>query len=322
MHFPPPAMMSELRHNLPDLLHNYGSRQEILDQKLAWALQWPVELVHAVAGASQCYPWLRTWFAGRRVLIPEPTFGEYSRIFPGAASYTDRPGLDWDEIERKAGDADVVVFVNPNNPTGTTLHTRDIADFATRNPATTVIVDESFLDFSDEPSIVPLLGDGVLTNVLVIKSLSKCLGVPGLRTGVLLTSDPELGARIREETPIWNLSSVAENFLEVMLKHRPALEQSYERTAADREHLGELLAASPVVDTVYPSGADFLLVRLTVDAAGADRLARVMAEQHDVLVKDASAKMADGSGYWRLAVRRPEDHLVLMAAVESAVRAQ
>jgi histidinol-phosphate/aromatic aminotransferase/cobyric acid decarboxylase-like protein/CTP:phosphocholine cytidylyltransferase-like protein len=318
MHFPPSAMLSELRHNLPDLLHNYGSRQDILDQKLAWALQWPVELVHAVAGASQCYPWLRSWFGGHRVLIPEPTFGEYSRIFPEAARYTDPPGLDWDEIERKAGDADVVVFVNPNNPTGSTLRTRDIADFAARNPATAVIVDESFLDFSGEPSIVAELGDGALPNVLVIKSLSKSLGVPGLRTGVLLTSDPDLGARIREETPIWNLSSVAENFLEVMLKHRPALEHSFERTAADRDHLTKLLAASPLIDAVYPSGGDFLLVRLTVDAAAGGRLARAMAEQHSVLVKDASAKMGDGQGYWRLAVRRPEDHLVLMAAIDSA----
>lgn len=317
MHFPPPAMMSELRHNLPDLLHNYGSRQEILDQKLAWALQWPVEYVHAVAGASQCYPWLRTWFEGRRVLIPEPTFGEYSRIFPAATRYTDRPGLDWTEIESKAAAADVVVFVNPNNPTGSTLRTRDIADFASRNPSTTVIVDESFLDFSGEPSIVGELGPDLLRNVLVIKSLSKSLGVPGLRTGVLLTSDSELGQRIREETPIWNLSSVAENFLEVMLKHRTALEQSYERTAADRDHLARHLAASPLVDAVHPSGGDFLLVRLTVDAAGADRLARMMAEGHGVLVKDASAKMADGHGYWRLAVRRPGDHLLLMAAMDA-----
>ena len=319
MHFPTPAMLSELRLNLPDLLHNYGSRQGILDQKMAWALQWPVEFVHALAGASQCYPWLRSWFDGQRVLIPEPTFGEYSRMFPDAARYRDRPGLDWAEIESKAADADVVVFVNPNNPTGSTVRTEDIVDLARGNPSTTVVVDESFIDFSDEPSIVPYLGREPLPNVLVIKSLSKSLGVPGLRTGALLTSNPDLAERIRQEIPIWNLSSVAENFFEVMLKHRTALEASFARTAADREHLAQLCAASPLVDVVHPSGGDFLLVRLTVDAAGADRLARTLAEQHGVLVKDVSAKMADGQGYWRLAVRRPEDHARLMAALDEEV---
>ncbi|SFT33842.1 Histidinol-phosphate/aromatic aminotransferase or cobyric acid decarboxylase [Geodermatophilus amargosae] len=306
-YFPPPAVLSELRLNLPDLLHSYGSRQSILDQKLAWALQWPAGLVHAVAGASQCYPWLRAWYAGRRVLLPAPTFGEYPRVFPGARTYLDAPGIDWTEVEREAEEADVVVFVNPNNPTGTLLATERIRRFAEDHPATTVVVDESFLDFSDEPSIVGHLADGALPNVLVVKSLSKVLGVPGIRLGVLATSDPTTAARIAEETPIWDLSSVAENFLEIILKHRPALEQSFRQTAADREQLTRLLKDSPGVDAVVPSGGDFVLVRLTGDAVAADTAARRLVERRGVLVKDVSHKMGDGRGWWRIAVRTPRD---------------
>ncbi|MGR6967067.1 aminotransferase class I/II-fold pyridoxal phosphate-dependent enzyme [Geodermatophilus sp. URMC 61] len=319
MYFPTPAMLSELRHNLPELLQNYGSHQSILDEKLAWALQWPVEVVHAVAGASQCYPWLRSWFAGRRVLIPEPTFGEYPRVFPDARRYRDHPGFQWREIEDAAQDTDVVVFVNPNNPTGSHLATDDIAEFARRHPATTVVVDESFIDFCDEPSIVDRLVDDALTNVLVVKSLSKCLGVPGLRLGVLATADPDMGARIRAEQPIWNLSSLGENFLEVMLKHRQALEHSYARTMADRDSLTRLLEAHPLVETVFPSGGDFLLVRLAVPRAQADDLARRLVAQEGLLVKDVSEKIGDGRGYWRLAVRSPEDHLRLLAGLSACV---
>jgi histidinol-phosphate/aromatic aminotransferase/cobyric acid decarboxylase-like protein/choline kinase len=317
MYFPSPAMLSELRLNLPDLLHNYGSRQGVLDQKLAWALQWPVELVHALAGSSQCYPWLRSWFADSRVLVPDPTFGEYARVFPQGRRYRDHPGFDWAEIETAAAAADVVVFVNPNNPTGATVSTGHIVDFARADPTRTVIVDESFIEFSDEPSVVNWLPDGGLDNVLVIKSLSKSLGVPGLRLGALLTSSPEMSARIQEELPIWNLNSVAENFLEIMLKHRVVLEQSYARTAADREELSGLLKESPLVDTVFPSGGDFLLARLTVGAAEAGRLAGSLVEHQRIFVKDASAKMADGQGYWRLAVRTPEDHAVLLPALRA-----
>ncbi len=315
MYFPTPAMLSELRLNLPELLYNYGSRQEILDEKLAWALQRPVEFVHALAGASQAYPWLRSWFRGRRVLIPEPTFGEYSRMFPDAARYRDETGVDLPRLEAAARDADVVVLVNPNNPTGTVVATDGIADFARRHPGKTVVVDESFIEFSDEPSIVERLDDDSLSNVLVLKSLSKSLGVPGLRLGALLTADPQMSAAIRRETPIWSLSSVAENFLEIMLKHRPALEQSYARTRADREELAQRLMGCSIVDAVFPSGGDFLLVRLTVDAAGAAARAKQLVEEHEILVKDASDKMGDGRGYWRLAVRRPEDHERLVLAL-------
>jgi histidinol-phosphate/aromatic aminotransferase/cobyric acid decarboxylase-like protein/choline kinase len=317
MYFPTPAMLSELRLGLPDLLHNYGSRQGMLDEKMAWALGWPRELVHALAGASQCYPWLRTWFAGRKVLIPEPTFGEYSRVFPDAVRYRDDLGVDWSRLEAAAADADVVVLVNPNNPTGTVLETDRIAGLAARNPATTVVVDESFIEFSDQPSIVGRLREEALANVLVIKSLSKVLGVPGLRLGALLTGSAEMSERIRRELPIWNLSSVAENFLEIMLKHRPALEQSYVQTAADREDLGLRLKESGIVDAVLPSGGDFVLARLAVDAIGADALARSLVREHGILVKDVSAKIGDGGGYWRVAVRTPSDHAHLLAALHA-----
>lgn len=315
MYFPTPAMLSELRLNLPALLHNYSSRQSTLNEKMAWALQWPTSLVHAVAGTSQCYPWLRSKFRDRAVLIPSPTFGEYNRIFPGAATYQDAPGVDWAEVERLAERADVVVFVSPNNPTGTTIATGQVVDLARRSPTKTVIVDESFIDFCDEASIVEQLKLEPLQNVLVIKSLSKSLGVPGLRLGCLCTSGSGLTSFINDELPIWNLSSVAENFLEIMLKHRPALEESYARTTSIRQEFSSLLQGCDLVDDVFPSGGNFLLVKLSVDAGHAHALARTLAEKQAILVKDASGKMADGAGYWRLAVRTADDNRLLVAAL-------
>jgi histidinol-phosphate/aromatic aminotransferase/cobyric acid decarboxylase-like protein len=229
--------------------------------------------------------------------------------------YRDDPGMDWRAFERSAAEADVIVFVNPNNPTGTLLPSDRICQFAESNPTKTVIVDESFIDFSREPSVIGRLAGGALPNILLLKSLSKCLGTPGLRLGALATTDPWMSARITEETPIWNLSSVAENFLEVMLKHRPALEQSFEQTMKDRDDLVHLLKGCPLVDTAFPRGGDFVLTRLTTDAPGADRWARRLVEQGGILVKDVSAKFADGGGYWRVAVRTSQDHQRLLAGL-------
>ena len=308
MHFPTPGMISELRFHLPELLREYGSSQTILDTKLAWALQWPQEYTHALSGASQCYPWLRSWIADKRVVIPGPTFGEYPRMFPGAARYKDAPSVDWDEVERLSADADVVVFVNPNNPTGTLLETSRIADFARTRPDRTVIVDESFIDFSNCTPMTDILAEEPLENVLVIKSLSKSLGVPGLRLGALLTRNAELGDAIRRETPIWNLNSMAERFLDIMLKQRPVLKQSFERTAEDRDDLRSVLTRLPIVDEVFPSAGNFVMARLVTDAAGAHAFAARLVERHLVYVKDVSPKFDTGVGYWRVAVRTPADH--------------
>lgn len=319
MYFPTPAMFSELRFHLPELLQNYGSSQVVLDTKLSWALRWPEEHTHLLAGASQAYPWLGAWFAGKRVLIPEPTFGEYSRIFPDADRYGDDPGVDWDEVERKGALAEVVVFVNPNNPTGTTLESERIAAFARSHPGTTVIVDESFIEFSAQQPLSEIAPRDGLRNVLVIKSLSKSYGVPGLRLGALLTLDEELSARIGQETPIWNSNSMAENFLDIMLKHRPALQQSFRRTVSDRDHLAAMLARLPIVEQVYPSGANFVLARLSIPGAATSELAARLVEKRLIHVKDVSHKFPGDDGYWRVAVRTPADHDRLLDAVTQLV---
>jgi len=130
MHFPPGAMLAEMKNNLGDLLGNYGSRQTVLDQKLAYVLLCDPAHVLALNGASQAYPFLRRELHGQRILIPEPTFGEYPRMTDGDLTYPDAVGLDPAAIEASARDCDVVVVVNPNNPTGSTLSTEWLIDFA------------------------------------------------------------------------------------------------------------------------------------------------------------------------------------------------
>jgi len=83
MYFPTAAIISELRNNVQDLLHNYGSRQELLDQKLAWLLLCNKNNVHILNGASQIYPMLANRFANARLLFqrqPSGNIRKYSRV--------------------------------------------------------------------------------------------------------------------------------------------------------------------------------------------------------------------------------------------------
>ncbi len=126
MYFPTPAILSELRRNLPDLVQNYGSAQAVLDRKLSWWLLCRPERVVAVNGLSQVFPWLARRLAGRRVLLSLPTFGEYTRLFPGHISYSDPFHLDLNKIEEMLAETDVCVVVSPNNPTGNALNQTEV----------------------------------------------------------------------------------------------------------------------------------------------------------------------------------------------------
>jgi histidinol-phosphate/aromatic aminotransferase/cobyric acid decarboxylase-like protein len=317
MHFPPGAMLAEMKGNLPNLLHNYGSRQTVLDQKLAYVLLCDPAHVLALNGASQAYPMLRRCFEGRRILMPEPTFGEYPRLSEDRTTYPDAIGIDPTAIEAQAHDADVVVVVNPNNPTGSTVSTEWLVDFAARHPDKRVLVDESFIDFSGEVSMLDRLRERPLDNVVVLKSLSKCFGVPGLRLGFMYTTDRDLLARCAAEIPIWNMNSMAEFFLEVILKHRRALAQSFRQTMADRDELASTLASVPAVERVFSSGANFLLTRIAGGRQRAAALAEALLADHAIYVKDVSSRFPDNHGYWRVAVRLPDENRRLVTLLES-----
>jgi histidinol-phosphate/aromatic aminotransferase/cobyric acid decarboxylase-like protein len=312
-------MVSSLRQFLPDLLQNYGSSQVTLDLKLALALQTDASRLRALNGASQLYPLLARQFGGAKVLRPDPTFGEYSRMFPDADTYPDHPGVDVDDLARRAPDHDLVVVVNPNNPTGTTLESAWLLDMAAAAPSTTFLVDESFIEFSDEPSLIRLLSSSPRDNVIVLKSLSKTYGVPGVRLGAVFSTCIPTIARLGEDLPIWNLNSIAEFFLDLVLKTRFELEESYQRTRQDRARFADGLARLPAVQQVHPSGGNFLLVRCADWVPDGRHIVERLLVEDRIYVKDVTGRVLAPGTHLRVAVRGPDENNRFLEAMGRVV---
>lgn len=309
LRFPTDAMMAAMRQALPAVMRSYGSTQRVLNQKLAWHLLCDVSRVQVLHGASQIYPMLKRMVGDRPVLRPEPTFGEYARMFPSGATYPDSAAVDLAALEQRIPPNGVVVIVTPNSPTGTVIDSGWIFDCATRHPQATFIVDESFIDFSDQVSVVTRLEARPLKNVLVIKSLSKSFGVPGLRLGYVYTADAAVIQELDQEIPVWNLGGPAEFFLELMLKFRPDFERSLAATKSDRASFASALEALPIVDRVHSSGGNFLLVTLKGDDPGMGaRIRTHLLERFSIDVKDVSDRVLPKAPRLRLAVRLPHEN--------------
>lgn len=313
-YFPPEGMVAAIRHALPALIGRYGTTQQVLNEKLGWFLGCDPQRLQTLHGGTQAFPILRDLFSGRTVCVPVPTFGEYRR-FDDALHYEDAPGIDLAALARATDEADVIVIVNPNNPTGTTLPTSEIYALAAQHPAKTFLVDESFSGFNVEPSIELALEREPLSNVHVLVSLSKVLGVPGLRIGYVYSHDADFIDEVGRRLPIWNMNSIAEYFLELVLKFRPELAASFEQTVRDREELRETMCTLPGIAQVYPSGGDFLLVRLDAPSAAGHRLRRLLLAEEGIEVKDVSHRLPDDSAYLRIAVRKPDENQVLVDAL-------
>ncbi len=129
--------------------------------------------------------------------------------------------MDKQKIMEAIPKTDYLVIVNPDNPTGSFLHQQDLLEIVEvcQKQGVVCIVDESFVDFAEEEIKYTLIDDEIIqrySNLIVIKSISKSYGVPGLRLGVLLTSNQAVLNSIKEELSIWNINSFAEYFMQIM----------------------------------------------------------------------------------------------------------
>ena len=315
MYFPTKSMIAELKNNLSGLLTNYGSKQNHLNRKLSYVLQCKEERLIALNGASQIYPIISELLKGRKVLLPDPTFGEYQRIFDKIETYDDRVGVNRKEIEGKISRNEIIVFVNPNNPSGTVISTDWVIALINEYPEKLFILDESFIEFTNEKSILDFLEKDGAKNVLVLRSMSKNYGLPGIRLGFVYTCDLNLHKKMSSQIPIWNLNSMAEFYLEIILKNKRALSNSFERTKSDREEFSKSLQKLRIVEQVFPSGGDFILIQ-TKDNDEIKRLVQYLLVNDSIYIKEVTDKFSEPEHrYYRLAVRIPDENKRLIDAI-------
>jgi histidinol-phosphate aminotransferase len=158
------------------------------------------------------------------------------------------------------------------------------------------------------------LAGEALDDMIVIRSLTKVLAVPGLRVGYAL-APPPLAERLRAVRPAWSANVLALATLVAAADHPDGLAVAAERAAAERIDLSERLAAVPGVRS-WPSATNFCLVEVpdgpaVVEALGARRIA----------VRPAASFPGLGSGHLRITAREPEQNARLVEALADAVTA-
>jgi len=175
-----------------------------------------------------------------------------------------------------------------------------------------VIVDESFGAFASEQrprSLAPLVEE--LPHLVVVNSLSKSHGIPGLRLGYAVMSPQR--ARLLRARSLWNLNAFGEWFCGIMAD--PGYQRAYERArrryVREARHLFDGLAELPSVH-VYPTAANFALLELDRPA---HEVAAALLAHHGIYVRDCADKLGlQGDRYLRVAARRDAENRRILAA--------
>lgn len=158
-------------------------------------------------------------------------------------------------LETADSNSRLLFICSPNNPTGNAFPRGDIERVVREFPGI-VVVDEAYIDFSDMPGMLPVLSK--YPNLVVLQTLSKAWGMAGLRCGLAFSSTEIIGYMNRVKYP-YNIN-VATSAIAERLLSEPVPEH-IRMIKDERQKLAEAFAALPFVKKVYPSDANFLLVK-------------------------------------------------------------
>ena len=199
------------------------------------------------------------------VLIPEPTYGMYSvsaninniAITNVALS----PNFDLDvEAISKAWDKNtkLVFLCSPNNPSGNLLGEEKIIQLLNTFSGL-VIVDEAYIDFTKQPGFLSKIND--YSNLVVLQTLSKAWGLASLRIGMCF-AQPKIIEVLNKIKPPYNISGINQQLAEQALNEVSRKEKNVREIILQREWLKTELKQLPSVRQVFPSEANFLLVKI------------------------------------------------------------
>lgn len=324
-YFPPAEMQDEMRRFFDSLVRDYPSSATVQSLLAALVFGTDASTMAVGNGASELICALGQEIKAARIGVSVPTFEEYLKRFPGAevVKYSShdqdlKPNLL--QMKEVAADTDALVLVNPDNPSGQSLSTADLLELARymEQHAKRLILDESFVDFAEPEHCTSLLRRDMLDtypHMVLVRSISKSYGVPGIRLGVLASADTELIGRINSHSPVWNVNSFAEYFLQIVGKYQDAYQAACRQIRAERARFQRLLSDVPNI-RVLPSQANYVLCE--AESISATDLAQQMLMDHAILVKDCSNKVGMmNRQFLRVTVQATADNDYFLVALNS-----
>ncbi len=324
-YFPPQKLMNEMKASFETLLTQYPSGMRV--NSLLAAKNFGVHQEHILVGngAAELIKCLMEQTKGKVGFI-RPTFEEYPNRYASENHVIFTPSnpdftYSAEDLMTFFGNQtiDSIVLINPDNPSGNYIPKADMLRFAAWCEAKDIrlIADESFVDFAEEADNT-LIEEEILAaypHMVVVKSISKSYGVPGVRLGVLASANTELIAGLKKEVGIWNINSFGEFYMQIAEKYKKDYATSLEHIKMVRRELVEALQEIPAI-RVIPSQANYLMLEIK-EGMTAKELTKVLLLKYNLFIKDLSKKVIlDDRQYIRVAVRNEADNARLVQALK------
>lgn len=325
-YFPPQRMIDEIKASFETLLREYPSGMKV--NSLLASKNFGIRQQYVVVGngaAELIKAYMENWTGRLGNVLP--TFEEYPNRLTkdNLVQYIPtREDFHYSaqDIKDYFGDKNIgtLLLINPDNPSGNYIPYADLIDLIawTKEKSIRFVVDESFVDFVDVEGEYSLLRNEILEanpHLVVVKSISKSYGVPGLRLGILASGNTEVIATLKKQVAIWNINSFGEFYMQIYEKYHKDYDKACALFREERDLFYNELKEVPYLK-VYPSQANYFLCQVT-DRFTSHELATQLLK-YNIFIKDCGTKKAfNGGNYIRLAVRDRKDNSYLVDVLKS-----
>ncbi|MBO7541492.1 MAG: aminotransferase class I/II-fold pyridoxal phosphate-dependent enzyme, partial [Bacteroidales bacterium] len=325
-YFPPQRMIDEIKASFETLMREYPSGMRVNSLLAAKNFGVQQDFIVVGNGAAELIKALMENWTGKLGNIL-PTFDEYPNrlsqdnvvlFVPQKPSFRYTAHEIADFFADK--DIDTLLLINPDNPSGNYIPFADLQWLInwTKSRGIRFVVDESFADFVSADGRISLLDNELLSqnpHLVVVKSISKSYGVPGLRLGILASGDTELIARLKKEVAIWNINSFGEFYMQIYEKYHKEYVAGCEEFKKERELFLAELREVPYLE-IFPSQANYFLCRVKERFTSHELALKLL--KYNILIKDCDGKkVLSGGNYIRLAVRDRRDNHYLTEVLKS-----
>jgi len=325
---PPAAVLRAIRSALKQIVHYPDPDCRQLRHELAQRCGLDPDMILVGNGSSELVHLLPRALRIRSALIIGPTFEEYARALLQAGSVVQyihaqreqrfRPPLQavLERLSAKRSKFDAVFLCNPNNPTGQVMNRRALGMLAevVERQQGWLIVDEAFIDYCHEQSVVSLLNEH--PRMVVLRSLTKFYAMPGLRIGYLLGTSKVLGL-VKERQPPWSVNSLAQEASCAGLQDEVYAKKSRVFMENERSCFVRGLRSLSGLQ-VYSSAANFILIGLPAWTSAGEVTDRLDFER--LLVRDCSTLPGLTAQMIRVAIRTAKENQRLLTALSACLK--
>ncbi|MDD2553106.1 MAG: threonine-phosphate decarboxylase CobD [Desulfotomaculaceae bacterium] len=281
-----------------------------IDRDLLLMGNGAAELIYLIVRITGC----------KKALIPVPTFCEYGlavlsqggEVIEVEMVEEERFSLPVERIINLIPQVDLLFICNPNNPTGRLVERAAIEQIIERSAkhGVLVVIDEAFMDFVPKQtfySMMPAVGSCV--NLVVLYSLTKFFGIPGLRLGSI-AAPKDIIKRINAAKDPWNVNALAQVAGIAGLKDLEHMERTNTLVKREKAYLFEELQNIPGLRPL-PGAANFILLNVSESGLKSNELTELLGRR-GILVRDCHGFSGLAGRYIRVAIKnRPENEILL-----------